>query len=65
MGGTPVFAGTRVPVESLMQHLDAGDALDDFVEGFPSVRREQAIAFIERNQPSSAGDLQLSDTSIS
>lgn len=47
MSGTPVFAGTRVPVESLIAHLKAGDTLEDFLEGFPSVRREQAEAFLE------------------
>jgi uncharacterized protein (DUF433 family) len=47
MSGTPVFSGTRVPVESLIQHLKAGDTLEDFLEGFPGVRREQAEAFLE------------------
>jgi uncharacterized protein (DUF433 family) len=47
MGGTPVFTGTRVPVESLIQHLSAGDTLEDFLEGFPGVRREQATAFLQ------------------
>ena len=47
MGGTPVFAGTRVPVESLIAHLKAGDRLDDFLEGFPTVSQEQAEAFLE------------------
>ena len=47
MSGTPVFAGTRVPVESLISHLKAGDTLEDFLEGFPGVRREQAEAFLE------------------
>ena len=47
MGGTSVFAGTRVPVESLIAHLKAGDRLDDFLEGFPTVSREQAEAFLE------------------
>ena len=47
MSGTPVFAGTRVPVESLIEHLKAGDTLEDFLEGFPGVRREQAQAFLE------------------
>jgi len=47
MGGTPVFAGTRVPIESLIAHLKAGDRLDDFLEGFPTVSREQAEAFLE------------------
>jgi uncharacterized protein (DUF433 family) len=47
MSGEPVFTGTRVPVESLVAHLKAGDSLEDFLTGFPSVRREQAIAFLE------------------
>lgn len=42
LGGTPVFAGTRVPVSSLLQHLKAGETLDDFLDGFPSVTRHQA-----------------------
>ena len=46
MSGTPVFAGTRVPVESLIQHLRSGDTLDDFLSDFPTVRREQAEAFL-------------------
>ena len=48
LGGTPVFAGTRVPVRILMEHLEAGDRLDDFLEDFPSVSREQAIAVLEQ-----------------
>jgi len=47
LGGTPVFVGTRVPVKSLFDHLEAGDSLDDFLEGFPSVSREQAVAALE------------------
>ncbi len=47
MSGAPVFAGTRVPVESLIAHLQAGDRLEDFLEGFPTVTREQAMAFLE------------------
>lgn len=47
MGGALVFAGTRVPVEILIQHLAAGDTLDEFLEGFPSVSREQAVAYLE------------------
>lgn len=42
-----VFAGTRVPVEVLVQHLAAGDSLDDFLDDFPGVSREQAIAYLE------------------
>lgn len=47
LGGTPVFAGTRVPVDALLAHLKAGGTLDDFLKGFPSVRREQAEAFVK------------------
>ena len=54
MGGTLVFTGTRVPVESLIQHLSAGDSLEDFLEGFPGVRREQAAAFLGRAESTSA-----------
>jgi uncharacterized protein (DUF433 family) len=55
LGGTPVFKGTRVPVKTLWDYLKAGDTLEDFLEGFPSVSREQAIALIERAQQSMAG----------
>ena len=44
LGGTPVFVGTRVPVQSLFDYLEGGDALDEFLHQFPSVEREQAIA---------------------
>jgi uncharacterized protein (DUF433 family) len=47
MGGTPVFSGTRVPVQTLLDYLEAGQSIDDFLAGFPSVRREQVIAFLE------------------
>jgi uncharacterized protein (DUF433 family) len=47
MGGELVFTGTRVPVRSLFDHLEAGDSLDDFLEGFPSVTRQQAVAALE------------------
>lgn len=48
LGGTPVFAGTRVPVRILMEHLEAGDKLDDFLDDFPTVSRRQATAWLER-----------------
>ena len=48
LGGTPVFAGTRVPVRILMEHLEAGDRLDEFLEDYPTVSRTQAIALLER-----------------
>jgi uncharacterized protein (DUF433 family) len=47
MGGAPVFRGTRVPVQTLLDYLEAGDSIDEFLEGFPSVQREQVIAFLE------------------
>ena len=50
LGGTPVFKGTRVPVQSLFDHLEAGDSIADFLEGFPSVRREQVIAILEESR---------------
>jgi uncharacterized protein (DUF433 family) len=50
LGGTPVFAGTRVPVDSLFDHLEAGDSIDDFLEGFPSVRRDQVMAVLEESR---------------
>jgi uncharacterized protein (DUF433 family) len=47
MGGTPVFKGTRVPVQTLLDYLEAGESIDDFLEGFPSVTRAQVVAFLE------------------
>ena len=47
MGGEPVFVGTRVPIRNLFDYLEAGDSLDDFLEQFPTVPREQAIAALE------------------
>jgi uncharacterized protein (DUF433 family) len=47
LGGTPVFVGTRVPVRILFEHLAARDSVDAFVDAFPSVRREQAVAVLE------------------
>ena len=48
LGGTPVFASTRVPMRILMDYLEAGDRLDDFLQDFPSVSRDKAIAVLER-----------------
>jgi len=48
MSGTPVFAGTRVPVTHLTELLAAGRSIDDFLRGFPTVRREQAIELLNR-----------------
>lgn len=47
LSGTPVFAGTRVPVQTLVEYLEAGDSLDDFLADFPSVTREHAVAVLE------------------
>lgn len=47
MGGTPVFVGTRVPVQTLLDYLKAGESIDDFLDGFPTVSREQVIALLE------------------
>ena len=48
LGGTSVFSGTRVPVRILIEHLEAGDRLDDFLDSFPTVSRSQAIEVLER-----------------
>jgi uncharacterized protein (DUF433 family) len=56
MGGTPVFVGTRVPLQNLIDALEGGESVEDFLEAFPTVTREQAIAVIE------AGKLKLLET---
>jgi len=56
MGGTPVFVGTRVPLENLIDYLEGGDSVEDFLAAFPTVRREQVIAVIE------AGKLKMLET---
>jgi len=50
LGGTPVFVGTRVPMKTLLDYLEAGDSLDEFLDHFPSVKREQAIASLKLHQ---------------
>ena len=50
LGGEPVFSGTRVPARSLFDHLEAGDSIEDFLEGFPSVKREQVVALLEESK---------------
>ena len=47
LGGTAVFAGTRVPLQTLIDYLGAGDTIDDFLQGFPTVSREQVLAFLQ------------------
>ena len=47
LGGTPVFVGTRVPVQNLIDCLEAGESIDDFLAGFSTVKREQVVALLE------------------
>ena len=47
LGGTPVFAGTRVPVQTFIEYIKAGESIESFLEGFPSVTREQVFAFLD------------------
>ena len=56
MGGTPVFVGTRVPLQNLVDSLEGGESIEDFLDAFPTVKREQVIAVIE------AGKLTLLQT---
>ena len=62
LSGTPVFAGTRVPVQNLIDYLAAGDGLEEFLDDFPSVSREQAVAFLELSKD--AFLIQLGDANI-
>lgn len=50
LGGTPVFHGTRVPVQTLIEYLEGGQTIDEFLDGFPTVSREQVIAFLVENK---------------
>ncbi|MBS1876938.1 MAG: DUF433 domain-containing protein [Acidobacteria bacterium] len=50
MHGTPVITGTRVPVQTLFEYLEHGESLDDFLEGFPTVRREPAVQVLEESK---------------
>ena len=52
MGGTPVFRGTRVPVQTLMDYIENGQTIDDFLEGFPTVTRAQVVDFLEEAKES-------------
>ena len=47
LGGTPVFAGTRVPVQTFIEYLECGQSIDVFLDGFPTVKRAQLVAFLE------------------
>ncbi len=55
MGGTPVFTGTRVPVQTLLDYLKAGESIDDFLDEFPTVKREQVIALLEEAEKQLVG----------
>ena len=55
LGGTPVFMGTRVPVKALFDYLEAGDNLSEFLDDFPSVRKDQALALLELAQRNLTG----------
>ena len=52
MSGTPCFVGTRVPIQNLIDYLEGGDSIDEFLEDFPSVRRDQVISFLEEAKES-------------
>lgn len=64
LGGTPVFSGTRVPVRILMEHLAAGDRLDEFLEDYPTVTRDQAVKALERATTALVGDAITVETPI-
>jgi uncharacterized protein (DUF433 family) len=55
LGGTPVFVGTRVPLRNLFDYLERGHDIDEFLDAFPSVSREQAIAVLERHAAGEQG----------
>ena len=56
LGGTPVFSGTRIPIRILIEHLEAGDRLDDFLDSYPTVSRDQAIAVLKAAKVALTGD---------
>ena len=58
MGGTPCFRGTRVPVQTLLDYIEGGETLDRFLDGFPGVSREQAIAFLEQGKDLVIGNVE-------
>ncbi len=58
LGGTPVFQGTRVPIQTLIDYLEAGDSISDFIKGFPTVSKEQVIAFLEEAKEKALAGIQ-------
>ncbi len=65
VSGTPVFAGTRVPIRNLFDYLEGGDTLEDFLEGFPPITREQAIQVLEMAETSLIKEVGASGRSFS
>jgi uncharacterized protein (DUF433 family) len=59
LGGTPVFVGTRVPFQTLIDYLEAGQSLDEFLEDFPTVTREQAVAALEQAKEALLADARV------
>jgi uncharacterized protein (DUF433 family) len=59
MGGTPVFSGTRVPVQTLLDYLEGGESIDDFLAGFPMVSRDQIVAFLEQAKDRRIGQVRV------
>ena len=55
MGGTPVFAGTRVPIQTLLDYLKSGESIDDFLDGFPTVTRNQVVTLLEEAEKQIVG----------
>ena len=58
LGGTPVFQGTRVPIQTLIDYLEADDSISDFIKGFPTVSKEQVIAFLEEAKEKALAGIQ-------
>ena len=67
LGGTPVFTGTRVPIQTLIEYLEGGETIDDFLQGFPTVSRDQVIAFLEevKTRMLAKASCESSSTSVS
>jgi uncharacterized protein (DUF433 family) len=61
VSGAPVFAGTPVPVQALIDYLEGGETIDDFLEGFPTVSREQVVAFLDEAMEQVATSASVAD----
>jgi uncharacterized protein (DUF433 family) len=59
LGGTPVFVGTRVPVKTLFDHIEGGDSIEVFLDGFPSVTREQVMVLLKESMAHASGPVSL------